>query len=147
MSSYTTSEFVRAHLPPLTIEVSSDSFISDMIETASDIIDSYISSIYITPLSEPYDAIITHTATFLSITLVLSSIYTEESETAKRLLETMGKQAYDLLEKISEGRIPLKNARLKDKRKYRLHRDGLKRSDKGPSQFYIPNEAVENGGD
>jgi hypothetical protein len=147
MSAYTTKEEIRSHLPVITIEVASDSLLDEMIETASDIVDANISSIYITPLSEPCDAIISHIATFLSITLILSSIYTEESDTAKRLLETMGKQANDLLEKVKNCDIPLTNAKLKDIRKVRLHRDGLKRSDKGRSQFYIPGEAVEDGGD
>jgi len=147
MSVYTTKEEIRSHLPAITIEVASDILLDEMIETASDIIDANISSIYITPLSEPYDAIIIHIATFLSITLILSSIYTEESETAKRLLETIGKQAYDLIEKVREGVIPLTKANLKDMKRVKLHRDGLTRSDKGKSQFHLPNEAVEGGGE
>ncbi|RLC42619.1 MAG: hypothetical protein DRH49_03555 [Candidatus Coatesbacteria bacterium] len=147
MSRYTTREQIRSHLPALTMEVASDELLNEMIEEASDIVDANISSLYITPLSEPYDAIITHITTYLAITLVLSSIYTDASSTIRRLLETIGEQAYDLLDRVKDGDIPLIKAKIKGYRDLRSFRQGLTKSEKGNSQFYIPDEVKRDGGE
>jgi phage gp36-like protein len=105
--AYVSVSDVRERLPLVTEAVRTDAQIGGFIDDAGSVVDGHLRGIYVLPLSEPVDALVTYLALELACGLVLENVYGEESPNDVAQPRLLKERALTFLDDIRSRRISL----------------------------------------
>lgn len=105
--AYISVSDVRERLPLITEAVRAGAQIESFIDDAGSVVDGYLKGVYVLPLSEPVDTLVTYLALELTCGLVLENVYGEESPNDVAQPRLLKERALTFLDDIRTGRILL----------------------------------------
>jgi phage gp36-like protein len=105
--AYISVSDVRERLPLITEAVRTDAQIEGFIDDAGSVVDGYLRGVYVLPLGEPVDPLVTYLALELTCGLVLENVYGEESPNDVAQPRLLKERALIFLDDIRSGRILL----------------------------------------
>jgi phage gp36-like protein len=104
---YVSISDVRERLPLITEAVRTDAQIESFIDDVDAVTDGYLRGVYVLPLIDPIDPLITYVALELTCGLVLENVYGEESPNDVAQPRFLKERALRLLDGMRSGRILL----------------------------------------
>lgn len=105
--AYISVSDVRERLPLITEAVRTDTQIESFIDDAGSVVDGYLRGVYVLPLGEPVDSLVTYLALEFTCGFVLENVYGEESPNDVAQPRLLKERALTFLDDIRSGRILL----------------------------------------